>query len=304
MQKTAHYRRAHWLVDRPATIESILRRCLDDHRDVGSTKFVYRGGMDVQIAERSTTGRGVGVYFTLYAEGKRAATIQNGGPRVRRRAAPQGEEFLRTGIHLVVQGDHVTYIADGHTNDGQITALFQNFFEHCGSGGRETKFALMPRGDREQIERLLRDGVKSIDLGVTAFETVADQLNEDAPVRGIAQSLSRLGAAIKQFGRSNRTAAEIEAASEIEARLHLGYDGRGAHHLVPKMLSQIAGNVSDTANEFKIVTLNDVVITQSKLVIRREITVGGDDIAVDTKSAFSALREVMSQWRSSGVFEQ
>lgn len=304
MQKTAHYRRALWLVDRPATIERILGRCLDLHPDVESTKFEYRGGMDVQIAERSTRGGGIGIYFTLYSEGRRAATVQNGGPRVRRRPAPQGEEFLRTGIHLIVQGDHVAYVADGHTNDGQITALFQKFFEGCGTNENEVKFALMPRADRNQIERLLRDGVKSIDLGVTAFETAVDQMNDDAPARGLARSLSRLGTSIRQFGRSNRTAAEIEAASEIQARLHLGYDGRSAHHLVPVVLAHIAGNISDAADEFKIVTSNDVVITQSKLVIRRDVTVDGDDVAVDTNSAFTALRDAMNHWRTSGVFEQ
>ncbi|RWB09006.1 MAG: hypothetical protein EOQ39_03655 [Mesorhizobium sp.] len=242
--------------------------------------------------------------MTLYTEGRRAATIQNGGPQVRRRAAPNGEEFLRTGIHLLVQGNHVSYVAEGHTNDGQITSLFHRFFQHCNRPVSDTQFALQPRADRAQIEALLAAGVKSIDLGMSAFETTVNDLNDAAPVGGIANRFRALIDAIQSIGGPDRSPEQIEAASEIQARVHLGYDGRTSNHLLPSLLATIASDVAESAGEFKILTNDDVLITHDKLVIKREVDVEGDDVAIESASAFAVLRDTMHGWRQAGIFDQ
>lgn len=304
MYKVAHYRRALWAADGGSTLEKILNLCLGNCPDVSSTKFEYKSDTDVQISERSLSAGGTALYFTLYSEGRKAATVANGGPGVGRHKAPTGQEFLRTGIHLVVEGNHVGYLADGHTNDGQITGLFQRFIEHAKRPKSETQFHLHPRADRQQIEKLLKAGVKSIDLGISAFETTVNDINHEVTKGSLSAAIGSILAPLAQLGAKGRSPEEMLAASEIQTSIHLGYDGRSAGHLVPFLLAKIADGITDTEDEFKIVTRDDNVITRTKLVIRREVSVEGDEIAIDTASAFSAIRSAMKEWRSAGIFEQ
>lgn len=312
VQKIANYRRAIWLVREGPLLEQLLRTHLGACPDVLSTKFEYKAGVAVQISDRSIgTGiAGLGCYLTMFAEGSPAATVENGGPHVRRRRPPRGEEFIKTGIYFVVEGNHLGYVANGFTNDGQITTLLQRFLQTHGLRSQDTQFALMPRADRREIERLLRTGVKSIDLGVSAFLATADDIGATV-ARQQAGGLENFRAGTAEMARglwrvlsSGRTQQEIEAAADIQARIHLGYDGRTASALLPVLLSQIGTNVADSEDEFKIITTDDVVITRDKLVIKREIDIEGDDIALEPTSAFAELRVAMRGWRNAGLFEQ
>lgn len=304
MQKTAHYRRVIWFSDNLSSLESLLVGVLKKCPDVASTKFGYHGEIEVQISERSTSGKGIGLYFTLYSAGRRAATIKTGAATVLKRKAPAGEEFLKTGIMLVVQGNHVSYLADGHTNEGQITALLQRFLDQNGASQKQTQFGLAPKANKDQIARLLRRGVKSIDLGITSFATTVEQLNNDERKAAWLAPIVALGDAMANAFGKDRTPEEIEAASEIEARIHLGYDGRNSNQLIPAVLGQLAASVEDTSSDFKIVTSDDAIITHDKLIIKMDVTLDGDEVASVPESAFFALRGAMDRWDKSGVFDQ
>jgi hypothetical protein len=304
LQKIAHYRKVLWFSQVQESLETILKNALHACPDVASTKFEYLHKVVVQISERSTDGVGLGLYFTLYSEGRRAATIRTGASAVLRRKAPVGEEFLRTGIMLVIQGNHAAYLADGHTNDGQITALLQRFLAKVGVAEAKTQFGLAPKANHDQIQRLLKRGVKSIDLGVTSFAASVEQINKGNEKAHWLAPIAALGDAFNNAFGKDRTAEEAEAASEIEARIHLGYDGRNANHLIPIVLGQLASSVEDTSSDFKIVTADDAIITHEKLIIKTEVMIEGDDVASVPNSAFSALRNAMDSWKKSGIFGQ
>lgn len=309
MHKIANYRRAVWLVEEGHSLEEIITAKLADCPDVAATKFEYRAGVDVQIADRSTDGDGLGCYFTLFSEGTPAATVDNGGSNVHRRAAPAGEEFLRTGIYLVIAGNHVGYVANGHTNDGQITGLLHKFLEQKGAPKNQTEFHLMARADRREIERLLRVGVKSIDLGMSSFmATIEDINNTAAPepggVSNFIEGARDMGRGLMKIIGHDRPPHEAEAASEIQARVHLGYDGRNANALLPIILAKIGNQIHDQADEFKIITRQDVVITRDRLVVKRDVDVEGDEIALVPASAFAVLRVAMSEWHDAGLLDQ
>lgn len=304
MKKVSHYRRAVWLVDNGLTLEALVKRYLNKCPNVVSTKFIYGADIDVQIAERSTTGRGIGIYFTLYTEGRRAATVRNGGSNVNRRNAPRGEEFLKTGIIIMVEGNNVAYVADGHTNDAQITNLFHCAFKSQNFADVATQFSLMPKMNEDLLQRLIKKGVKSIDLGITSFNATIDQINNAGGNSDWLEPFAAMGEALRNaFGR-DRTPLEAEAASHIEATIHLGYDGRSRNALIPQVLANLAHGVEELGSQFKIITTDDVVITHEKLVIRAEIDVDGDEVAIDAQSAFTPLRMIMRTWRRSGIFEQ
>jgi hypothetical protein len=305
--KTAYYRRALWLNDGGPTLETILKDVLSSCPDVASTKFDYKKGVDAQIPERSEASaarRGTGIYLTLFKEGGRTATVQNGGPTVLRRSPPRGEEFVNTGIFLIAEGNHVGFVSDGRTNDGQLTGLFHRLFDHKGRPSSETQFALSPRADRKQIERLLRVGVKAIDLDVSAFSTTVADINGSATTGGLFQALGKIPEALRDIGRTKRSPAEAEAASRIQAKIHFGFDGRGADQLVPHILAQVAEPITEHGDGFHIVTNDDVIITREKLAIRRDINVEGDEVAASAESAFDGIRGAMRDWRRAGLFEQ
>lgn len=59
---------------------------------------------------------------------------------------------------LVVIGNHLAYLADGHTNDGQITALLHRFFKAQGFKDAATQFQLQPKANHKQLAKLMRQG--------------------------------------------------------------------------------------------------------------------------------------------------
>lgn len=310
MHKVASYRRAIWLAAGGPTLETYVAGRLEICPDVLSTKFEYKAGVWVQVAARSITTSGIGCYLTLFAQGSPAATVENGGSGIHRRNAPQGEEFIRTGIYLIIEGNHVGYVANGSTNDGQITGLLHKFLTAHGAPDTATQFVLMARADRREIEKLLRTGVKSIDLGVSAFLATVEDIEQgvanevQSPAGAFIEGAKDIGKGLWRILSAGRTPAEIEAASEIQAKIHIGYDGRNSTALLPILLGKLGESISESAEEFKIVTSQDVVITRDKLVIRREVNVDGDDITLDAASAFAAIRSAMSEWRQAHLFDQ
>lgn len=300
MHKVAHYRRALWLADSYPTLEDVLVEALSNCPLPADTKFEYTHDIDVHIAARSTDNKSI--YFTLYSEGRRTATVEAGGENVKRRSAPDGEEFLRTGLYLSVIGNNLSYVADGHTNDGQITNLLHRFFIHAGCEDNKTHFGLFAKADRAQIKSILSSGVKSIDLGLSSFLTTINEVNDDAGQTTLSGILGNLFDTVKKIGAAPANATEIEAMADIEARVHLGYDGRSANQLLPHILSKLADGVVESSDEFKIITQDENVITRDKLVIKRNVNIEGDDIALNPQSAFTVLSGLMQEWKAAHVF--
>lgn len=302
MQKIAHYRKAIWLTEdneQQDTVEAIISNALNGMPEVSNTKFEYKSGVDVQVSTRSITeDQGIGLYMTLYSEGKPTGVVENGGSMIGKASAPNGQEFLKTGLHMIINGNHLAYIANGHTNDGQINGLIHKFISHAGFNAEQTKFVFMPRANRAEIQRLLGDGVKSLEIGMTDFVTAMNQMNQ-------AENVGQLPALIRTFNRifgRDRRHEEARAAGEIQAKILLDYDGRGANALTPSVMSDIASQIVDGyEDQFRIITKNKDVITHEKLIIKRTINVDGDDIAIDPDSAFVGLRHAISEWRNSGV---
>ncbi|PYE31215.1 hypothetical protein C8J37_11212 [Rhizobium sp. PP-WC-1G-195] len=281
-----------------------MRSTLSGLPEVVDTKFEYSSSVVAQIADRSLSGSGLGIYLTLFSEGGQTGTVQNGGGRVGRTRPPTGTEFLKTGIHLVIDGNHLAYVANGQTNDGQITALVTRFLKAKGAADPDTQFGFMARSNRRELERLLRQGVKSIDLGITSFLAAAQELSAANVSNHHAQARQSLLSLVSNLFGRDRTPEQIEAASEIQASLHIGYDGRGASDLVPQLLTSVASQVSDGSDDFKIVTKSDVVITRDKLIIKRDVNVEGDEISLDPQSTFQTLRECLRDWRRDGIMDE
>ena len=303
MQKVANYRRAIWLVPNQS-VEHLMRRALNNAPSVSDTKFEYSDTIIAQISNRSINTSNIALYFTLFSEGEPAGIVENGGAQIGRTRAPAGNEFLKTGIYMVLEENHMAFIADGHTNDGQISNLIAKFLIACGLRKSDVRFTFMARPNRREITRLLRSGVKSIDLGISSFMTTAEDMARTAPTSPFMSSLGAMVSTMRGvFGR-DRSPAEAEAAAEIQAKLHLGYDGRGASPLVPMMLTEIAETVIEGDDEFKILTNEGISITRDKIIVRREVNVSGDQISIDPISAFSELRNCMRSWRREGVLEE
>lgn len=302
MDKVAHYRRALW-GQRPGFIlEDLMREALKVLPQVAQTKFRYRERTWAQINNRFDDGKRVGCYFTLFSEGDPAAIVQNGGARVGRTNAPRGTEFLKSGVHIVVESNSLAFVSEGRTSNGQITGLLQGLFEHCNFRGERLNFQIVPRAGRNELERLLKEGVKEIRLGVSLFDVEASELNSHAKRGSIQRVVNSITSPIKDLFAADLTPAEMEAASEIEAELSLGFDGRSAGKLTSRAMGRIASRFIDESDDFKIITMNGDVITPEKLAIKAHITVEGDHIALDPDSVFSEVCKAMREWRKRGVF--
>ncbi len=278
-------------------MKSALQKCPKP----ADTKFVYSSNIEAHIASRN--GDNTGVYITMYSAGRKAGTVEAGGAKVGRQPPPKGLEFLKTGIYLVVSGNNVGYVADGHTNDGQISLLLQKFFEHAKRPKSSTQFGLHPKGDKKLIKELVKSGVKTIDLGIASYLPTIKQLNENAKKSAPFVVIDPILKVISEIGKAAANQSETDAMSDIEATVHLGYDGRTSNQLVPQMMSKLAVQVAESDDEFKIVTRDGNIITRSKIAIRSEVDIDGDDIALDPQDAFKVLSRVMKQWKTAGVFD-
>lgn len=303
-EKTAHYRRVLWLSEGRHSLQQIVAETLSKCPSVASTKFDYKNLIEVQVSEREVKDGSIGLYFTTFKPGSPTATVQDGGGAINKYSAPKGEEFLKTGIMLVIAANHVAYLADGYTNDGQITAILQQFLKAKGAADPQTQFGLLPKPNGVQLEAILRAGVKSIDLGITNFASTVDELNSKGKNAKWLSPFISLHNQLRDSFKAGRSAAEIEAASEIEVTVHLDYDGRGDKSLVAKVLGELATGVEETASEFRIVTKDNEIITQDKLIMKVNVHVDGDDVATDAKSAFQALKKALADWKRRGMLEE
>lgn len=305
VEKVVHYRRVAWLSKHPQNLKVIVDSLLAAAPTVSDTKFEYRSDIKVQISARKQAKVATGIYFTLFNEGSPAATVENGVGRVRRRSAPKGEEFLRTGIMIVIMGNHLAFLADGYTNDGQIAALLQKLLKQKNFPDKTAQFQLQPRANVKQLKRLLQNGVKSIDLGLLSFAATAAQLDQRGKNASWLKPLLRAGKQITNAIGRDRTEAEKQAASDVEVSIHLGYDGRHSDgETISKLLAEMALGVEQNASEFRIVTKDDAIITHEKLIVKSTVQVGGDDIASDPGSAFDALLATLKAWERMGVLDQ
>ena len=103
---------------------------------------------------------------------------------------------------------------------------------------------------------------------------------------------------------ADRTPDELDEASELQARLSIGFDGRRSGELVPLIMADIADEVSEESSDFKIITMQNAVITPEKLVVKKIVTVEGDDLAIEPISATTQLKQCLAAWRREGMFEQ
>lgn len=299
MEKTAYYRRAQFLSD-GATLETLVRRALTACPDVAATKFLYKSGICAQITERNVERSNVGIFFTLYDEGSPAGTVQNGGSRTGTALPPEGDEFIKTGIHLIIDENHIAYIYNGRTNDGQITGLLQSLFKKCNFQTRDTQFEVMRWADTGALSRLIREGVESIDLGIAAYAVDARHIQDDISIGIVGRIQSAVALAIRSVVGSELTSQEIEAASELKAKMHLDFDKRRSGALMPHVLAKIAEDIVESDSDFKIVTSRGQTITPDAISIKSTVHVRGDVNFIENDSAFSALQACLEEWRGQG----
>ncbi|HEV2517146.1 MAG TPA: hypothetical protein VGV07_17970 [Devosia sp.] len=305
MSKIAHYRRAVWLQGGP-TLEQRVRDSLAQCPTPADTKFGYRDDVAAQVTERTAdVAYAVGCHISLYSEGRPATTVENGGEAVQNRNAPHGEEYLKTGIHLAIRGDHVAYLASGRTNDSQISNLLYHLFLKAGMQGAGIQFTLAAQPDLEAVRQIIRDGVKSLDLGMTTYATTVAAEVAAQPPQTPTQHVRRFLANFAEpILGADRSLEEIDAASKIQASVHMWFDGRTAGLLTGQLLGEIAESVYDEEDDqFRIVTMNDEVITRDKMLVKREVNVVSQFDALVWASSFAALVQSLEYWEASGVFE-
>lgn len=303
VEKVVKYRKAVWVNDNGVTVEQLLQRALDIKPEVADTKFEYKSDVDAQISQRHIGHNDTGLYFTLFSEGEDAGTVQNAGPGIGRASAPDGQEFLKTGLHLIARGDHLGFVSNGRTNDHQISNLFHRLFDACEFPSEDTQFQYMPRANRGEIERLIRRGVKSIDLGVTSYATVVDDINRGIS-GGWGEYARTLGRQITNaFGR-DRSAQEAFAAGHIDARVLLTFNGNRSPDLTAQMLAEVAEEIVNEEEQFKITTILGDQITPDSIVVSSKINIDGDSVLLDTDSAFSSIRYCLDQWRGNGFLAE
>lgn len=300
MERVAYYRRAQFN-QAGSTLETLIRLALAKLKSVSDTKFAYRTDITAQVTERRIAHQNVGLFFTLYDEGSAAGTVQNGGSRVGRAPAPSGEEFIRTGIHIVVDENNVAYVAMGKTNDGQITSLLRKLFETASMTGRDLQFEIQAWADFKKLTDMMKDGVKSIDLGIYAFNAELALANKDGRRDIVSKIEGGIADAFMSVFAKSMTAQQIIDAQDIRTRVHIDFDSRKSGHLTPDVMSKIARNVIEADSEFAIVTSTGQKITRDTIALRRLVNIDGDGESLQSDSAFNALSSCLAFWKAQGV---
>ncbi|GAB4237183.1 MAG: hypothetical protein Kow0032_22790 [Methyloligellaceae bacterium] len=300
MKKTAHYRRAVWFSESPQPLSTVLKNCFQNTPE--SVAPVYPFGTEsCVVAKRSINTGPIFLHLVTYEGGAPAAVIveatDTGSWEADTEEPPDGREFIRSQLFCLVRGNDVVWTAhNGTLRDGPINALLHGLINNVPSEAGDTMFELQAKLDKEAFEQAFKLGIAEIDLGVGDFKPTLEAL------------LSKNGIAclnpLRSIIYNDPSAEEVEAASDVQAKLVLKPGRRWDKPHVKELLSNMASSVVDNhEDEFVIVTKNGMRLTRRKMSVHKEYDAVGNRQILNATDVHAKLVSILNDLDEAGILE-
>ncbi len=301
MKKSAHYRRAVWLRHRGHTITGKLVELLRELPGGQTHEFQYQDGLDGVVNWSNLDVDPLHLWFITYERGAPVPIVPEPGRGANLTVdiadPPDGSEYIQSQLFCVMSGNDLVWTSHNSTlREGPINALFHRLLLSLRAVEEDTMFALQAILDRDAFETAFGQGIQGIDLGVGDFRPVLETLTG----RGLPAMR-----ALESLVYRRLTAEQIEAASDVSAKLILRPGKRWSKPQVMGLLSDLAGNVLEQhEEEFVIETKSGLRLTKSKMSVHKDIDVLGDKRLLNHSDVKRKLAGVLADLEHSGLLDE
>ena len=195
-KRTINYLRAHWPpLDPPAendavSLESILRKCLNQMTSVESTELDFKGGK-AAVRHRQTNQTGIYLHVATWTEKENASTVPHDNTQAGNAdlgAAPPDPnwDYLDGDGMVLLSGNHCLIMPSGIRRDA-VGLYLQLLIDHAQQHNNEidipdnaSSFQLIQIVRSDLAQQISREGLKHITfLDVAQYWTTAKKQTDD-----------------------------------------------------------------------------------------------------------------------------
>lgn len=304
IRKTAHYRRANWLVNNEKNLKQVLDDCFEEVDEVVLPSFKVSDSEDCVVARRRLHNNAWFLHFVTYEAGAPTAVIKR---VVARDAAEletdevdpaEGEEFIKAQLFILSNGDNVLWTTHNYPlRERSIFNIFVCFIESRSNNGDDTQFGFTVQLDEGAVARAFDSGIAEIDLGLGSFQPTLERIANGGqlPNDGMMEQLL-------QVITERPSAEDLEAAALVETKLVFKPGWNWKNQNVKQLMSDLAVSTrNDHEGEFVIVTKSGLRFTQEALSVQKPFGAEGNRRILDSINVETELRGIYGQLMEEGV---
>lgn len=304
MKKVGHYRRAIWLAAQHRTLSRVVRDCLEAVPQNQLHVFDYSATEQALLARSNVQDGRLFLHLVVYERGAGAAVI----PIVRQAREAQADEvppppdreYIVAQVFLLIRRDHVVWTTHNSVfRDSSIYDLVAKLISSLMPNNPEVQFQFRAIIDRDVYRQVFENGIEEIDLGLGDFQSTLEQLIGDGALPD-APFIEQL----KSLVRRRPTAAEVRAASMVEAILTLkpGRDWNKPN--VTPLLQKVAEGAIEGDEEFTILAKGGLRLTRDRMTVQQEFRADGNRRILSSIAVETAHRRIMQDLERLGVIEE
>lgn len=306
--KTLYYLRAR-RDGNPFDLQALMTRARRRKNNCAATEIELGGGDVVRIQHYSATGGRLRLHLSRYVPGVSASTLQPMATTAEddeeTQAPPRGKEFKEGDCFLLIKDHHVLYCGHGIRKEKAalyLSQLFRAANLHDESGG----FDLVPASNLDKLKLIQEHGVKSIQLGVSAFDL---SLPEARRNNWISKSFGKLGDEFSALVSRDRAIAEQKALEDLIVNVEVRLDGntravQDSQDFIEDLAETVLEDGETPISDFLIITQDGERITSGAIRLQTKVSVATKDNSVSHNSVWAELGNYFDQIAQGNLLEQ
>lgn len=308
-RKTAHYLRSIF-GDQAVDLESLVSAARAIFGTVAASEIALGGGDIVRIQHYRSNSTGVFLHLARYIPGERASTLlpKAGLPEDDEGAqsAPSGMEFKDGDSYLLINRHNVVFCSHGISVEKSRLYLSM-LFDKAGIDKLKRSFELRPATNIDKIRLLHRHGVKSIELGTTAYNI---SLPQEKPDGWVNKVFSGVANELKALIAKDESSEELKLFEDLLVNVELRLDGNTRAAAVTQgFIEHVASSLLDDQEEsvisqFTITTRNNDKITSAQTRLQENFNVAQENGSISHFGVWDGLGKYLEAITQGNLVEQ
>ena len=207
--------------------------------------------------------------------------------------APANQEFIKLQLFFLCSNDNLIYTSHNSTiRDTTVNNYINLLVENLSGIQEPPKYILNPVLDEDVYKKLMNDGIKEIDFGISSCKDTLDYINKNQKLQtGLFFDIQSL---FKNSSEEDRNATEY-----LALRMVIQPKKNWEKAEVMKLTSRMANNLMDNDGAddgFSIITGNGLKITRNGAQVKYEFNIAPDISKLNSKSFFDGLFEAYNKF--------
>lgn len=292
--RTLSYRRANWFIDPNKSLCTLVADVLSRFADVSSTSIVRPDGAVWDIRHRRLAKNEIYLHIASHNPGEEASTVTRDAKEegdLHRAPAPPGQAYLDGDAMMLINGDDVI-VCVSDVSESAVIAYLRALMEKAGRS-ESNNFDLRRTANPATIRTLIRDGVKSVNLNVSAFSATLPLAFNDHLTVG-DQIKAKFNDALSTLIGGDRTPADLEREADLQTFIEL--KARGNNEFALATAAKTANNVLDLFDEgYEIITKTGVKITASEISVKEQARFAANGTTVDHSDVWNHMDDFFTR---------